>query len=327
MNPTMAVIIATKDRAEALEKYSLPSLSRSDYADFAVVVWDASVNDSARMVAEKKRPYFLEYIKAPRVGSSSQRNDAIRYVLDSYPSARYIVFIDDDSELSPDALSGVTEGFFLRGDVWGINIPVEVPDGGGYWISSLLNLKNRVVLPPFLYNLPACKEDQPSAEIEWISGCGMAFRAELFRDHRLKFPEQFELFGGYAWGEDFALSFFVHKKLQKKLINAPKGHLVHHVHGGARLDAKRMMAARWHNMHLLFEAFYRDAPKLKYFFFKFLFKSVFFLALSKKMFSLRSLEPFSGYLEARLALKRGIKIFDETYTARCYTEKMGNMLL
>ena len=310
MNPTTAVIIATKDRAEALEKYSLPSLSRSDYADFAVVVWDAGLDGSARKVAEKKRPYFLEYVKAPRVGLASQRNDAVAHVMDKWRDVKYIVFIDDDSELSHDALSGVVEGF-LRNDAWGINIPIQVPDGKGYWLSRLLNLQNRVVLTPFLYNLPACLGDRPGAEIEFISGCGMALRAELFRDHRMKFPEPFELFGGYALGEDFAFSFFIHEKLQKKLINSPKGHLIHHVHGGARLDAKRMMAARRHNMHLLFEAIYEDAPKLKYFFFKILFKGVFFMALLRQMVLSKNLDPFKGYLEARSALKRGAKVFDE----------------
>ena len=313
MNPTTAVIIATKDRAEALEKYSLPSLSRSDYADFAVLVWDASLDDAARLVAEKKWPYFLEYVKAPRAGLTSQRNDAVTHVLNKWRSVTYIVFIDDDSELSPDALSGVVEGF-LRDDAWGINIPVHVPDGESYWLSRLLNVKDRVALTPFLYNLPACREDRAGAEIEWISGCGMAFSAELFRDYRIKFPEPFELFGGYALGEDFAFSFFIHKKLQKKLINSPKGYLIHHVHGGARLDAKRMMAARWHNMHLLFEAVYGDASKMKYFFSKILFKGVFFMALLRRMVSSRSVEPFKGYLEARSALKRGVKIFDETLT-------------
>ena len=310
MNPTTVVIIATKDRAEALEKYSLPSLSRSDHTDFAVVVWDASLDDAARLIAEEKRPYFLEYVKAPRTGSSSQRNDAVAHVLDKWRDVKYMVFIDDDSELSPDALGGVVDGF-LRDGVWGINIPIQVPDDGGYWLSRLLNVKNRMVLTPFLYNLPACREDRPGAEAEWTIGAGMAFRAELFRDYRMKFPEPFEFFGGYALGEDFAFSFFIHKKLQKKLINSPKGHFIHHVHGGGRLDAKRMMAARWHNMHLLFEAVYEDVPKLKYIFFKTLFKCAFFVALSKKIVSLRNLEPFRGYLEARQALKRGTKIFDE----------------
>ena len=310
MNPTTVVIIATKDRAEALEKYSLPSLSRSDYDDFAVIVWDASFDDSSRKVAEKKWPYLIEYVNAPRIGLSSQRNDAVAHVLDKWRGVKYIVFIDDDSELSSDALSGVVEGF-LRDDVWGVNVPIQVPAGGGYWLSRLLNVKDRVVLTPFLYNLPACREDRPGAEIEWISGCGMAFRAEFFRYCHLEFPEPFELFGGYALGEDFAFSFFIHKKLQKKLINSPKGYLIHHVHGGKRLDANWMMAARWYNIHLLFEVIYGDIPKLKYFFFKILFKGVFFAALSWKIFSLRSLEPFKGYMEARLALKRGVKIFEE----------------
>ena len=38
----ISVIIATKNRADALEKISLPSLAKQDFKDFEVIIWDAS---------------------------------------------------------------------------------------------------------------------------------------------------------------------------------------------------------------------------------------------------------------------------------------------
>ena len=96
MQPLIAVIIATKDRCKDIEIHAFASLERSAFRDFVCVVWDASDDDKTERVVQGKVWNFqLKYFKAPRVGSSSQRNDAVEYVLQTYPSIRYVLFMMD----------------------------------------------------------------------------------------------------------------------------------------------------------------------------------------------------------------------------------------
>ena len=104
----LAVIVATKNRSEAIERYALASLERSAFRDFVCVVWDASDDERTRKVAEDGSWTFpLRYFKAPRFGLTSQRNDVVDHVLEHVPSVRHVLFIDDDCELSWDTVVSV----------------------------------------------------------------------------------------------------------------------------------------------------------------------------------------------------------------------------
>jgi hypothetical protein len=270
----IAVIIATRNRAEALEKYALSGLGRSAFRDFVCVVWDASDGTAAREVCESGRwPFAVFYRKAPRAGLPSQRNDAARHVLTAYPDVRIAVFIDDDCELSEDALDGVAETFRSGGARSGkavsiVNIPMKplTPPFCRACRSFRAKARGRVKhclgmnrhgATPFLYNYGG-EDETPGGDAEWASGGGMAVDISVFRDLRVLFPEAFQRFGGYALGEDFAFSFFVFKKLRGRIVNSLRGHCLHYAAGGARLDVGNMAASKWYNFHLLFDAVYDD---------------------------------------------------------------------
>lgn len=257
MSASIAVIIATKDRSQEIERHALASLERSEHRGFICVVWDASRDDATQRIVEGGSWSFpLAYLKAPRIGSSSQRNDAVGHVLEHHPSVSYVLFIDDDTELSADALEGIEESFQDE-RVWGVDIP-HVPglDGEGRYASPFPETGARIVTS-YLHNRSVCPEPQ-GISVDWLSGCGMAFRREVFEELGLRFPEAFQRFGGYALGEDVALSFYLKKKLGKELINARSGTLCHHAAGGGRPDVAGMAASKWYNFHLLFEAIYED---------------------------------------------------------------------
>lgn len=296
------VIIATKNRAEALKKYALPSLEHSVFQDAVCLLWDASEDDSTQSVVEQGRwDFSLKYMKAPRAGLTSQRNDATEYVLKTYPSVRYLLFIDDDSELSSDALQGVTRSF-EDNNVWGVNIPHVVSFKNNVLVQSKA-LTRRVT--SYLHNRSACPEPC-GIPVEWLSGCGMAFRIEVFRELGLRFPEIFQKFGGYALGEDLALSFYLHKKLNKKMINAEFSALRHHSYGSARLDIERMAASKWYNFHLLFDAIYDDIRGYKYLLLRAQFKLFMCAAALKLLIRARSfdgLSVFRGIKAAGVALR------------------------
>jgi glycosyltransferase involved in cell wall biosynthesis len=216
----ISVIIATRNRAEALKMISLPSLTNQTFKDFEVIVWDASDDDSSKKVVEEfKREHLgmdVKYFKAPRKGLSSQRNDAVKVA-----KGEIIYFIDDDSELSKNALEVVYKT--LKDSKYiGCEIPVKGVN------SSVKNKNRKNLLKSALYAVaslifrlnggstkryfrlsgynthissyfPKSMRDK-SGYTEWLVGCSSAYKKEAFEEH--SFDEDLQKFGGYALGED-----------------------------------------------------------------------------------------------------------------------------
>ena len=305
----LAVIIATKNRSEAIERYALASLERSAFRDFACVVWDASDDDRTRKAAEDGAWTFpIRYFKAPRPGSSSQRNDAVDHVLEHIPSVRYVLFIDDDCELSHDALRGILITF-EKTEASVVNLPM-LPHSGQRTCGLLSRRKKRWGrkrhgATEFLYNYGS-DEEKPGGDADWASGGGMALDVDVFRALGCFFPEDFQRFGGYALGEDFAFSFFLHKKMGIRIVNSLGGHFFHYPTGGARLNVANMAASKWYNFHLLFDCLYDDVRGPRLLWLKVKFKLFMFAAALKLLFRARSLDLlslFRGIGSARAALR------------------------
>lgn len=304
MTPQIAVIIATRNRLQEIEKYALTSLARSEFRDFLCVIWDASDDDGTERIAGRDWGFPIVHRRAARPGSSSQRNDAVDYALERCPGLRCLVFMDDDSELSRDALGGVLASF-EDPEVWGVNIP-QVPRLNGGVGEGFPRVGPRVVTS-YLHNRAVCPEPQ-GIEVDWLSGCGMALRREVFEGLGLRFPEEFERFGGYALGEDMALSFYLKRKLGKKLVNARFGALCHHHAPGARLDIAGLAASKWYNFHLLFNTLYDDVhgPVLLWLRLKFeLFMAAAALKVLVRCRSWNLPAVLCGVRSARRALREG----------------------
>jgi len=45
----ISVVIATRNRSDALETISLPSLAKQDFKDFEVIIWDGSDDDKSKV--------------------------------------------------------------------------------------------------------------------------------------------------------------------------------------------------------------------------------------------------------------------------------------
>lgn len=309
MDMPLAVIVATKNRSEEIERYALSSLNRSLFRNFVCVVWDASDDDRTREIAENGHWTFsVRYFKAPRTGSSSQRNDAVNHVLSHMPSVRYVLFVDDDCELSQDALDGILLTFQKTGAPV-VNLPMHPQEErrkGGLFLRLKEQLGwNRHGATEFLYNYGSEKEER-GGEGDWASGGGMALDVEVFRKHRCFFPEAFQRFGGYALGEDFAFSYFLHKKMGMRIVNSLSGHFLHYPAGGARLNVANMAASKWYNFHLLFDCIYGDVRGPRLLWLKLKFKLFMIAAALKLLLRARSFDVFSllrGVAAARAALR------------------------
>ena len=309
MSPRIAVVIATKNRYEDIQRHAFASLERSAFRDFVCVVWDASDDDRTRDSVQRKSLNFqCMYFKAPRRGSSSQRNDAVEYVLQTYTSVQYILFMDDDCEISPDTLDGILETFKMS-DVSLVVLPIYPSSGEreAVWVSWVKRRLgwNHYGATDFLYNYKS-SEGKPGGMAEWAGGSCIAADVNIFAKEGHFFPEEFQHFGGYALGEDFAFSFFLHKKKGKRIVNSLRGHFLHFPAKGARLNVAGMVASKWYNFHLLFDALYSNRHGRSLLWLKLKFKLFMVLAAFKCLIRTRSLNPLPalrGIKEARMALK------------------------
>ena len=207
---------------------------------------------------------------------------------------------------------------FEKTDASVVNLPM-LPHSGQRtcgllsWIKKRWGRK-RHGATEFLYNYGS-DEEKPGGDADWASGGGMALDVDVFRALGCFFPEDFQRFGGYALGEDFAFSFFLHKKMGMHIVNSLGGHFFHYPAGGARLNVANMAASKWYNFHLLFDCLYDDVRGPRLLWLKVKFKLFMLAAALKLLFRARSLDLlslFRGIGSARAALrefhaKRSIK--------------------
>ncbi len=254
--PRVSVIIATKNRSKELKTISLPSLSKQDFKDFEVIVWDASDDDSSKKVVEEFEKEHLDmdikYFKAPRIGSSSQRNDAVKVA-----KGEIVFFIDDDSEVSKDGLEAISNAFKEHEEIVGTALPIgdeHYSKNSRNCIDIFKSVRNLFSMIFFLdhqtkeskvYLSGHCgNQFKKPGYVVHLTGCDMAFKRNVFEDH--KFCEKLQKFGGYALYEDLQLT----QKLYReggKLFITNHGHVLHRAAKGERAEKSNFIAMTIYN--------------------------------------------------------------------------------
>ena len=237
--PAVSVTIATKDRAHELETISLPSLAIQDTRDFEVVIWDASEDDQSKdtvcRFSAEHPDISVRYFHAPRVGSCSQRNDAVRVA-----QGDIIFFVDDDCEVSPDGISALLRGFHLNPKAAGGALPLTEAPGGRKtrWTHLRFKYYDSVFgLRPWRYRAKVqasgawLDAHAKVGEVDHLTGCDMAFRKNIFVE--FCFNEAMQLLAPYALWEDTEFS---HRVWQcgHRLFIFEGGSVVHRRAGGER---------------------------------------------------------------------------------------------
>lgn len=271
----LTVIIATLNRSRAIAEISLPSLLRQDATDFEVLIWDASEDGLTESAVRRRTQDFsrrgiaLRYFRAPRKGSASQRNDAVKEAKGSV-----IFFIDDDSEVSPDGVSALSAAFAMSPDLKGAALPLfQAPSAAKPFVNKTVTRRLFSLAKTILRTKNGCcrmvrksginimvAEDAPGAA-EWLSGGSMAFHVSVFDE--LRFYERLERFGGYALGEDMDFSHRVLLHFRKSLLVVPSGGVTHYAVEGGRLDRVRMNAAIFYNSKIIRDNFNNYVSRYK----------------------------------------------------------------
>ncbi len=248
----MTVVIITRDRADDIATISLPSLAAQTCQHFTVLVWDASADDATRIAvtgfAAAHPSMCVRHACAPRRGTCRQRNDAMDLC-----TSQLLLFVDDDVELMPTAIAELKRVFVadvpehiagcqcsLVGNpaargilerlrslwyrLWGMwyNDNRQAVRLSGF--NTALRPTPAAAAATMLPGLP------PRTDLEWLSGCAMAFRHDILVRHELRFDERLMRFGGYGRAEDLMLSGLLHLRFGYDLACAPSALAVHH-HG------------------------------------------------------------------------------------------------
>lgn len=271
IKPYLSVVIVTKNRHDELRSISLPSLLVQTSKNFEVIVWDASENRLSREVTEDLTEKFcsfgvaLKYFKAPRMGITSQRNDAVKGT-----QGEVLFFIDDDSEVSPNGIELLVSHFANNKYCMGASLVLfggrseydnrdALLGCGEKWkrkiYSSMGHKRLRRVHP----SGSPCHVDANEGPAEWLSGCDMAFRRNVFKD--LHFNEELEFFGAYAMGEDVEFSHRVFLRYKRPLDIISDGYVIHHMAEGARIPGNaNRIASTFFNRYLLMLAASERGP-------------------------------------------------------------------
>jgi len=264
---SISVLIVTRNRAAALERTALPALARQTCLPREVLVWDASDGEEGRTVVERvaagNPALGLRWVRAPRKGSASQRNDALQEV-----KGDFVLFLDDDAALSADGLESLADAF-ADPSVSGAGLDIRLTESARRVHarrSALEIFLRRLFLLPSPAARPVCLASgwnryplEPYAgEAQWLCSCCAAFRREVLRGR--PFEEALERFGGYAYAEDVLFSQRLWRR-GHRLVLAARGWAFHDQEEGGRLESSGFWAARLYNGFVLWrEAVYPSAP-------------------------------------------------------------------
>ena len=217
----------------------------------AILVLDASTTHATAHICESLAQQFgtslrLIYRRANHSGLARQRNEAV--VICRKLGAAIVHFIDDDTEVSPGYFNAIEQRLAADPDVAGVGgIIVNQPEVRFVGLKRLFLLgscKRGTVLRSGRNILGQYPGTRASDHVDWLSGCSMSFRVDVFDS--LAFDNALQ---GYSFGEDYDFTFRVSRT--HRLAVEPSAHCVHHLtptmRGSRRTHARLRTEAthRW----------------------------------------------------------------------------------
>jgi GT2 family glycosyltransferase len=226
----ISVVICTRNRPKELVE-CIKTICSQSLLPYELIIVDASDSEQTRLgITDFNRDFRLKYVRSKRPSYlSTDRNAGIRN-----SSGDVILFLDDDTLLDRDFIKEIARVFEedkekriggAMGNIVNAGIPPETTLRKLYanlhlvisyvfLLSIARDGRYRVSgSPTYVVNISETRD------VEFLSGCCMAYRAEIFRDLKFeeKFPELYE--------EDGDLSYRVSKRYRN--VYTPYAKLVH----------------------------------------------------------------------------------------------------
>jgi GT2 family glycosyltransferase len=191
---TVAVLIATKDRSEAL-RLLLNRLLEQTLRPAVVTIVDASGERESRAVEQfvetvRENGLSVVLLRAERPSMTGQRNQGVRHVQSHFPSIRFVQVFDDDVRPDVDHLARSVAVFTEPGneDVGGVTGVTSGGPIGQVRGPMRIYLKMFGLLPGRPGSLsragrsaryPEAPRPARAVAVEWVLGCSM-FRTEVY---------------------------------------------------------------------------------------------------------------------------------------------------
>jgi GT2 family glycosyltransferase len=244
MNDSLAIIIASKNRAVDIER-ALRSIIEQPTQPDRIIVVDQS--DQPYALTEEMT---LQHHYDPSIpGLTAARNVGIQL-----NECAFVLFIDDDVEFVTDVVSLVRQALRDRAHAVGVQCEIDYPAqrtqverprfGARLW-----DMWQRVFWRGFFDCgvVPKAGTD----ELERMHGCAMAFRASLF-EREIFDPTLVD----YSYGEDWEFSKRARRHGRLYLVRGAR--LIHHESPANRYRQRRLVEQRWQNVHYFYKKLATD---------------------------------------------------------------------
>jgi glycosyltransferase involved in cell wall biosynthesis len=172
--PLVSIVIATYNRASSLEKYSLPSLYNLTYPNYEVIIVDDASTDETKNFLQtyqvKSENLFVLHNQQNSGAAFSRNRGAIQ------AKGEFVVLIDDDVSLFPDALEKLVEAYQTKPEImviWGcvwqhnnsmqssIEAPRKTFGNGSFWsLRTKIFKSDRFDVNMKYFNTPQCDEHE-----------------------------------------------------------------------------------------------------------------------------------------------------------------------
>lgn len=229
---TLSVIICTKDREESLKECLSSLFRQTRLPDEVIIVDDGKLDGGGTAALVQGHAIPCLYFRKDMPGLTASRNLGVQHA-----GGDVVLFLDDDVVLDTGYVAAIMEPFELDrdGSIGGATGALRIHYRRGV-LTFLrffgLDGRRPGAILPSGYGVPVREGEltQPM-RVQWLSGCNMAYRRQVF--DTLRFDQRL---GTYGWGEDRDFSFRV--ALEWMLVTTPKARLVHMEASAGRMDAR-----------------------------------------------------------------------------------------
>lgn len=207
----ISIIICTKNRGRDLS-ITLESICLQKYKPNYIIIVDDSNNSETRKVIDEYSDIIYFHPSSPHSGLPAARNAGLKYVP---PETEIVLFLDDDVTLDENYLFEMVKGFedkyvfgatgnlqtkYLNFSTW----KKLILAGVGFVVPPLvpISIYNSCVKKSGVATTPIFDLGEYKTSVEWLSGCNMAYRNDIFKQGA-RFDEALV---GYAMGEDMLFS-------------------------------------------------------------------------------------------------------------------------
>lgn len=217
-----SIVICTKDREKILKNCLNSIFSQSIQPFEIIIVDDGALNKDYFIHLIEGHQIICQYLKKDTIGVALSRNLALEHI-----HGNIVLYLDDDTIIDPEYLEGI-QSVYEKDE--------KLTIGG---VTGVLKVNYKKGVIPFLrvfgLDSPSSGKILPSGigvlvregtidkpiNVDWLPGCNMSYRIQVFKD--LRFDPGYP---GNGWGgEDRDLSCNVSKSY--KLIATPQASLIH----------------------------------------------------------------------------------------------------